>query len=293
MSKIKVINPYDDIDYIDLEPEDGGEDLTRVRSLQVGFGSKVLRIDQDGLWMGAERFADAPFKVDMLGNMTATSLDLSAYLQVGQALADVQSDIFDLSDIDTDLGVITAGTLIGLEVRGGEVKTSSSGARVVMDGATDALYIYDVSAKRMQLDNDEITFYNSSAAQRGGIKANTTEVYFHALNGGNLHLEAEGSLYTVIFTVGGVQEGYFSTSGLTLNDVLTVDDSIVPSAAGTVNLGASGTPFEDAFIDDLRLTAQTSNPTSNGMVRYYSSGGTEGLRMQLGGSDFQFDATGV
>jgi len=98
MENIKIINPYEDYEVPQMEQADGvyGNDLLgRVQSLQVGFGTKVLRIDRDGLWMGSEDFATAPFSVDMDGNMSATSLDLSDYLQVGEALDDLQGDIFD------------------------------------------------------------------------------------------------------------------------------------------------------------------------------------------------------
>lgn len=52
----------------------GGLDyLDKVAALQIGSGSKVLRADQTGIWLGAETFADAPFSVDMQGNLVATS----------------------------------------------------------------------------------------------------------------------------------------------------------------------------------------------------------------------------
>lgn len=285
-----IIKGFSDIEYIPYEPVGDKSDLRDVRQLQVGFGSKVFRVDREGMWAGAERFADAPFSVDWEGNMTATSLDLSGYLEIGEALSDIGSG--NITGTYIASGAITTSKLSataidGMTITGALIRTSSSGGRVVMDDSTDSLQVYDTSGNlRMELDNDELTFYNASEAERGGIKANTTEVYFHALNGGNLHLEAEGSLYTIIFTVAGTTMGYFSQGGLTLNDDLL-------AGGGGINIGSSGTPFEDLFVDDLRLTAQSSNPTVDGMLRYYASGGTHGIRAQLNGSDFQFDASGV
>jgi len=63
--------------------------LSEVNSLQVGNGSQVLRVDESGLWLGGKKFVDAPFSVDMEGNVTATTLNLSAYLtkaDTGQTL---------------------------------------------------------------------------------------------------------------------------------------------------------------------------------------------------------------
>ena len=45
-----------------------------------GYGDKVFGQSSQGIWLGAADFVDAPFRVDMEGNVIATSLDLSAYL---------------------------------------------------------------------------------------------------------------------------------------------------------------------------------------------------------------------
>lgn len=74
---------FDDVAFADLPQSDpnvlyGQQFLNAVENLQVGGGkgSKVMRVDQSGLWLGAETFADAPFSVDMDGNVVATSLSL-------------------------------------------------------------------------------------------------------------------------------------------------------------------------------------------------------------------------
>ena len=272
--QIKIIDPFDSYEMTPQEDSKGvyGNDLlASVQSLQVGFGTQVLRIDRDGLWLGAETFSAAPFSVSMAGAMVATSLDLSGNQQVGDSLADIQALIGDIGDISSDLGTISAGSLVGVTVTGGTVRTSSSGARILMDGANDALYVYDASAKRMQLDNDEITFYNSSGNERGGITTGTTELYFHALNGGNLHLEAEGSLYTIIFTVAGTQQGYWSTSGLTMNNHINMNSNDI--------IG----------IDEIVFDKRTSTPNRDGEVLHYDNGSSQSMRVQMDGTDYTFD----
>jgi hypothetical protein len=54
--------------------------LDRLAGLQIGQGSTVFRGDQSGIWLGASAFADAPFSVDMNGNMTASSATFDQYL---------------------------------------------------------------------------------------------------------------------------------------------------------------------------------------------------------------------
>lgn len=92
----KEIKPYTNIPYL---PQDGAQGLSidgaqflgNVKQLQVGFGAQVLRVDRDGLWLGAERFVDAPFSVDMLGNIRADSLTLGT----------IVGDLDDIADGST------------------------------------------------------------------------------------------------------------------------------------------------------------------------------------------------
>lgn len=277
----KIIDPYENYDIVPQSDADGikGNDfLNAVKSLQVGFGNQVLRVDRQGLWLGNADFTSAPFKVDMSGNATATSLSISGYVPVGGALADV--GVGNITGTYIASGSITTAKLSataidGMTITGARVRTSSGSTRVQMNESTNALEVYSANVKRVVLDNDEITFYNSSAAQRGGIVANTTEVEVYALNGGNLVLSSEGSLYTILFKVNTVQKGYFSTAGLTLDDDLNLNSNDIID------------------LRRLNFAVSTTNPSADGQMRYYNSGGTEGLRMQFGGSDFQFDATAV
>lgn len=282
---IKIIDPYESYEMTpqaDAEGIYGNDFLNAVKSLQVGFGSQVLRVDRQGIWLGAADFASAPFSVDMAGNMVATSLDLSNYLQVGEALADVQGDIFDLSDIDTDLGVITAGTLIGIEVRGSLIRTSTSGGRVEIDDSTDNIEIYDSGGvKRIELDNDELIFYNSSGAERGGITANTTEIYISALNGGNLHLEALGSAYTIIMEIAGSIKAYFTTNGLTMNDDIEMSGNDI-NGVDRVE-GTSG--YIDYSAGDIKINDRFLGVTDN----TYDLGATDNKWNDIYVSDVNYD----
>ena len=59
-----------------------GTEYTQSGEMAIGQGSKVFRADQSGIWLGAEKFADAPFSVDMLGNLIASSATLSGYSKI-------------------------------------------------------------------------------------------------------------------------------------------------------------------------------------------------------------------
>ena len=52
----------------------------QMKILSVGSGSKVFRVDEQGMWLGAEKFQNAPFRVDMQGNLYASSATIGNYL---------------------------------------------------------------------------------------------------------------------------------------------------------------------------------------------------------------------
>lgn len=52
----------------------GEQNLDRVRTLQVGEGSNVFRGDRSGIWLGAEDWEDAAFRVNMAGVPTVQTL---------------------------------------------------------------------------------------------------------------------------------------------------------------------------------------------------------------------------
>jgi len=64
---------------IETEVADGNQAIN-TGSVAIGQGSKVFRGDQSGIWLGASLFADAPFSVDMEGNLVASSATFGQYL---------------------------------------------------------------------------------------------------------------------------------------------------------------------------------------------------------------------
>lgn len=83
--------------------------LRLVKELQVGIDDTVFRADQSGIWLGANEFADAPFSVDMDGNVIAANL------------------------------TITGGTITGATIVGGTIETALTGLRIRLNGSTDKL----------------------------------------------------------------------------------------------------------------------------------------------------------
>lgn len=70
----KTTSYFNDIEDTPLEPSDdmkGLSYLDKVLALQIGNGSNVLRSDESGLWLGAAKWADAPYRVDMDGKVSS------------------------------------------------------------------------------------------------------------------------------------------------------------------------------------------------------------------------------
>lgn len=50
--------------------------LTSTKQFSTGKGSNAAKIDRQGLWLGANKFVDAPFSVDMAGNLLSNKLTI-------------------------------------------------------------------------------------------------------------------------------------------------------------------------------------------------------------------------
>jgi len=81
---------------------DGLDYLDRVASMQIGAGSKVFRGDQSGIWLGASKFADAPFSVDMDGNIVASTATFGQYISKAGTSQTLTGD-FNLNDANVKI----------------------------------------------------------------------------------------------------------------------------------------------------------------------------------------------
>ena len=122
-----IVNAFNDVPDQTLKPSTNtyGKDTLNVAAMQVGFGDKSFKSDDQGIWLGANEFVDAPFSVDMDGNITATSLDLSGYLT------------------KTDTNQPMSGTI--------RLGTGSGTASIILDGANKRIIINDGSYDRILL----------------------------------------------------------------------------------------------------------------------------------------------
>lgn len=77
----RIINPFDDVQVQESSVDSTKKNavtssLEDINNLQVGAGVQAFKVDQSGMWLGADKFADAPFRVDMEGNTTLRAATL-------------------------------------------------------------------------------------------------------------------------------------------------------------------------------------------------------------------------
>jgi len=166
-----------------------------------------------------------------------------------------------------------------IDVDGGIIRTDSSGQRIVISGSTNSILVYDNGGtRRVEIDQDEIIWFNSSGAERGGITAGTTELIMEALTGGNLQLRANGSLNAVVMIAGGDQIGAFTLSGLGMQKDITMNGNDINMDGGEIN-----------NIDEMTFVKTTRRPNADGEILHFDNGSTESMRVQMDGTDYTFD----
>jgi len=77
MSVIEAFNNIKSKPFPKQEGIGGFSDLRDVAAIQVGTGDRAFKADQSGIWLGANKFADANFSIDMQGNLIASSAILT------------------------------------------------------------------------------------------------------------------------------------------------------------------------------------------------------------------------
>lgn len=80
-------------------------------SFKRGYGEKVFGSDEHGIWLGAADWENAPFRVDMEGNLWAISANLTGYPSDDEVLKKAGSDQ-DLT------GEINVGAASGIKIDG-------------------------------------------------------------------------------------------------------------------------------------------------------------------------------
>lgn len=208
------MNPFVDVsEQTFLVETPQGQGNTTFNSVGIGTGSKVFRADSSGMWLGAAEFANAPFRVDMLGNATLNSVTVSGYVE-------------DVGGTYTSASGTGARVQLLPDANTGIVAYNSSNAKVfeVLVGGTN---VGDVTLGDYAGSNG--MFWDSSASTftiKGDMTAGN-------ITGVNFQTAASGA--RVLISAGGSKIEIKDSGG---NNLLELDDNVIIFA------GRSTTPNE-------------------------------------------------
>lgn len=162
-----------------LEGKLGGQSyFDNLGSLQIGFGTKLFRADQNGIWLGAEKFANAPFRVNMAGDIIATSasfpnlVTITIFKQDGIPTSTAIGDLwFDTNDNNK---MYRAGSVGADQITAGEWElVNTIGVQVfAQDGIPTSLNVGDLWYDT----NDSNKTYRAASAGADSITAGEWEL---------------------------------------------------------------------------------------------------------------------
>ena len=196
--------------------------IADVGSLQIGEGSRVFRGDQSGIWLGASKWADAPFRVDMSGNLTASSAIFTGYVEdlggqydsaasgarvrilptadIGiQVIDDSSNNVFLAEVGGANIGDVTIGDYAG----GSGVKWDKSAGDMLIRGDMDAGTITGVTFKtaasgaRVEIAaaDQKISIYDAGNDEVFFIDDEGGFISVKAPDGRDMNIEPDGNLY--------------------------------------------------------------------------------------------------
>lgn len=73
----KIVNIFTDIVISPFEENKQVKDFVNGSSMNIGSGALSFKVDSSGLWLGGNKFSEAPFRVDMSGNAVMSSIALT------------------------------------------------------------------------------------------------------------------------------------------------------------------------------------------------------------------------
>jgi hypothetical protein len=267
MAEVKEIkNAFTNIEYIDpalqqQQPTAFGSQFEGLHELRIGAGSTSFSVDKSGWWMGANRFANAPAKCDMLGNASFNSILING--RDGSVIAAAIDANGNFVNQLLSSNFNTQTTLIL-----GEFQFSGSGARKIATDDDNGVWISPTGilgkkagATTFALDNGgNATFGGTLVAASGTfgtITAGTfTGVVVQTATSGR-RMKINGSSNQLQWLNGDSVEGLIYNDG-SGNMLIDADNAIYIVADGvgdTVNI-SSGADTNISSGDDINLMAQ-------------------------------------
>lgn len=194
------------IEAVREQKKQGRFSLRNLKELFVGGGNTFFGVNWKGLWLGAKNFEDAPFRVDMEGNVVGVSLEGTEFSGLTINSSTINST------------VISGSTITGNTIISGNIATAASGLRMRMNGSTNAYEFLNNDLVLVQLRSESSLFSGHGGASlshgAGGVRAE----------------------------VSGQGVGLGSRQALFINDSNSVYFGLIDRDSGSYHIVASGLP---------------------------------------------------
>ena len=258
--------------------------IADVGSLQIGEGSRVFRGDQSGIWLGASKWADAPFRVDMSGNLTASSAIFTGYVedlggQYDSAASGARVRILPTADIGIQVIDDSSNNVFLAEVGGANVGDVTIGDYAGGDGVK-----WDKSASTLLIRGDMNAGSIDGVTITGGTMTSTT--FKTAASGARVEIAAADQKIS-IYDAGNDEVFYIDDEGGFI--------SIKAPDSRDMNIEPDGNLYFDAYC---RLTDDSgigwTNVRSSALsdddwqMAAYKSGGAYGFVARMDGGNWNF-----
>lgn len=323
------MNPFTDVAEKSFTVETPqGQGNTTFNSVGIGTGSKVFRADSSGIWLGAAEFANAPFRVDMDGNATASSLTITGYVQeIGgtytsasgtgarvQLLPDANTGIVGYDSTNAKVfEVVVGGTNSGDVTLGNygankgifwddsaatlDIKGNISAGNISGVAITGSSLSTGTSGSRVTMDTsgDNVQFYDSGGDEglRVGLESSTGAL-IQSKDSRNLRLVSVTGLVQFGNADLG-QLGDISTSGTISAGTFSGGSHTGTGSFSSISMSGDIDMNTQSVreIDALNFIQRSGTPSDAGSWGQWahSSDGKYQMRVRLNGANYSQDLT--
>ncbi|MEK7180690.1 MAG: hypothetical protein AAB706_04390 [Patescibacteria group bacterium] len=152
-----------------------------------GDDATSFHVDEDGnMWLGADAYASAPFKVSSAGALVATSVTISGYVATGGSLADIGAGNITstyIGDLQITTGKLAANAVTAAKITAGTITATEI--------ASNAITAVKIAAGVITADKMSVTDLSAISANIGTITAGT--ITGITITGGTIRTAASGA----------------------------------------------------------------------------------------------------
>lgn len=275
---VKVINPFTDIDYLPPEMKTSPTAFQSAKTLQIGYGADVMRVNRQGIWLGRETFEEARDATTF-----AVSMDGTMYIQQIQAGIVTIAGSTTLADWrhPSDQTTINGGDIYTGSVTASKITVSQlSALSANMGTITAGTYQTAGSSERIKIQDDNIKweYYSGGWKYCGVLEGDYVSTYQQYEVGGISMLSSYGIKHTG-------SDGSFAVMGfeyLAAEKIWASDHIHSPEVCGYKVYSRNGLNFQQHYYPQggTNIGISYNSTTSVATISLQISGS-----LNMGGND--------